>query len=91
LAVLGGHRDIRSLRVLADAARSIRDGFEGLGLQNKAMIVGWYHLKKRCEPCLSRAGRAAAGTTAVRSKPGPGGVVAWSCGGSDRGVTRAGD
>ena len=57
MAVLEVHRGARSLLVLADGTRWIRDGFEGLGLQDKAMIVCWYHLKKRCEQCLSRACR----------------------------------
>jgi hypothetical protein len=60
LAVLGVHRGTSSLLVLADGARWIRDWFEGLGLTNKAMIVCWYHLKKRCEQCLSRACRGRA-------------------------------
>src|SRR5262249_15378213 len=57
LAVLGVHRGRRSLLVLADGARWIRDWFQGLGLKDKAMIVCWYHVKKRCEQCLSRACR----------------------------------
>jgi hypothetical protein len=57
LAVLEVHRGRRSLLVLADGARWIRDWFEGLGLKDKAMIVCWYHLKKRCEQDLSRACR----------------------------------
>src|SRR5262249_35345157 len=60
LAVLGVHRGTPSLLVLADGARWIRDWFEGLGLKNKSMIVCWYHLKKRCEQCLSRACRCRA-------------------------------
>ena len=57
LAVLEVHRGRRSLLALADGARWIRDWFEGLALKNKSMIVCWYHLKKRCEQCLSRACR----------------------------------
>jgi hypothetical protein len=57
LAALEVHRGARSLLVLADGARWIRDRFEGLGLKDKAMIVCWYHLKKRCEQDLSRACR----------------------------------
>ena len=57
LAVLEVHRGTRSLLVLADGARWIRDWFESLGLKDKVMIVCWYHLKKRCEQCLSRAYR----------------------------------
>jgi hypothetical protein len=57
LAVREVHRGTRSLLALADGARWIRDGFEGLALKEKARIVCWYHLKKRCEPGLSRACR----------------------------------
>jgi hypothetical protein len=57
LAASGVHRGTHSLLVLADGARWIRDWFQGLGLKDKAMIVCWYHLKKRCEQCLSRACR----------------------------------
>jgi hypothetical protein len=57
LAVLEVHRGTRSLLALADGAGWIRDWFEHLGLQDKAMIVCWYHVKKRCEQCLSRACR----------------------------------
>jgi hypothetical protein len=60
LAVLGAHRGARSLPALADGAGWIRDWFEGLGLKDKAMIVCWYHVKKRCEQCLSRACRGRA-------------------------------
>jgi hypothetical protein len=60
LAVLEVHRGRRSLLALADGARWIRDWFEGLGLKGKVMIVCWYHLKKRCEQCLSRACRGRA-------------------------------
>jgi hypothetical protein len=57
LAVLEVHRGTRSLLALADGARWSRDWFERLALLDKAMIVCWYHLKKRCEQCLSRACR----------------------------------
>jgi len=60
LAVLEVHRGTRSLLALADGARWIRDWFEGLGLKGKVMIVCWYHLKKRCDQCLSRACRGRA-------------------------------
>src|SRR5262249_5303742 len=36
------------------------DGLEGGGLRGKVMIVCCYHLKKRCEKCLSRACRGRA-------------------------------
>ena len=55
LAVLGVHRGTRRLLVLADGARWIRDWFEGLGLDDKAMIVCWWHLVKRVQQDLSRA------------------------------------
>jgi hypothetical protein len=55
LATLGVHRGTRRLLVLADGARWIRDWFEGLGLDDKAMIVCWWHLVKRCRQDLSRA------------------------------------
>jgi hypothetical protein len=55
LAVLGVHRGTRRLLVLADGARWIRDWFEGLGVDGKAMIVCWWHLVKRCRQDLSRA------------------------------------
>jgi len=60
LAVMEVHRGQCSLLALADGARWIRDWFEGLGLKSKLMIVCWYHLKKRCEQCLSRACRGRA-------------------------------
>jgi hypothetical protein len=55
LAVLGVHRGARRLLVLADGARWIRDWFEGLGVEGKAMIVCWWHLVKRVQQDLSRA------------------------------------
>src|SRR5262249_19109243 len=38
----------------------IRDWFEGLRLEGKAMILCWYHLVKRCEQLLSMACRGRA-------------------------------
>ena len=55
LVVLEVHRGTRSLLVLADGARWIRDWFEDLELRGKTMIVCWYHLFKRCYQDLSRA------------------------------------
>ena len=55
LAVLGVHRGARRLLVLADGARWIRDWFEALGLEDKAMIVCWWHVVKRVQQDLSRA------------------------------------
>ena len=57
LAALEVHRGSRSLLVVADGARWIRDGFGGLGVWGGAMIVCWYHLAKRCQQDLSRACR----------------------------------
>jgi len=55
LAVLDGTRPVL---VLADGASWIRSWFEGLGLPEKAMIVCWYHVTKRCYEDLSGAGFA---------------------------------
>jgi Uncharacterised protein family (UPF0236) len=53
LGVLSGER---RLLVLGDGATWIRTWFEGLGVGSKAMIVCWYHLRKRCYEQLSAAG-----------------------------------
>jgi Uncharacterised protein family (UPF0236) len=53
LGVLSGER---RLLVLGDGASWIRTWFEGLGLPLKAMIVCWWHLRKRCYEQLSAAG-----------------------------------
>src|SRR6185437_2096108 len=53
LGVLGGERQ---LLVLGDGASWIRSWFEGLGVCPKAMIVCWWHLRKRCYEQLSSAG-----------------------------------
>ena len=53
LGVLGGER---RLLVLGDGAAWIRTWFEGLGVSPKAMIVCWWHLRKRCYENLSAAG-----------------------------------
>ncbi len=55
LAVLGVHRGTRRLLVLADGARWIRDWFEGLGIDDKTLIVCWWHVVKRVQQDLSRA------------------------------------
>ena len=57
LAVLGVHRGTRRLLVLADGARRIRGWFEALGLDDKTMIVCWWHVVKRRQQDLSRACR----------------------------------
>jgi len=53
LGVLCGER---RLLVLGDGASWIRSWFEGLGIAPKAMIVCWWHLRKRCYESLSTAG-----------------------------------
>jgi Uncharacterised protein family (UPF0236) len=53
LGVLSGER---LLLVLGDGAGWIRTWFEGLGIAAKAMIVCWWHLRKRCYAELSAAG-----------------------------------
>src|SRR5512135_1006191 len=56
LLTLGVLRGERRLLVLGDGASWIRTWFEGLGVSPKAMIVCWYHLRKRCYEQLSAAG-----------------------------------
>jgi Uncharacterised protein family (UPF0236) len=46
----------RRLLVLGDGASWIRTWFEGLGIGLKAMIVCWWHLRRRCYEDLSSAG-----------------------------------
>ncbi len=46
----------RRLLVLGDGASWVRTWFESLGIDPKAMIVCWWHLRKRCSECLSLAG-----------------------------------
>ena len=53
LGVLSGER---RLLILGDGASWIRTWFEGLGVPLKAMIVCWWHLRKRCYEQLSAAG-----------------------------------
>jgi hypothetical protein len=53
LGVLSGER---RLLVVGDGASWIRTWFEGLGLPCKAMVVCWWHLRKRCYESLSSAG-----------------------------------
>jgi uncharacterized protein UPF0236 len=53
LGVLSGQR---RLLVLGDGAAWIRTWFEGLGISPKAMIVCWWHLRKRCYEQMSSAG-----------------------------------
>jgi Uncharacterised protein family (UPF0236) len=55
LGVLDGGR---RLLVLGDGAAWIRAWFEGLGIPPKAMVLCWWHLRKRCYESLSSAGGA---------------------------------
>jgi len=45
LGVLSGER---RLLVLGDGAAGIRAWFESLGISLQAMILCWWHLRKRC-------------------------------------------
>jgi hypothetical protein len=56
LLEFGVLRGERPLWVLGDGAAWIRTWFEGLGVVPKAMIVCWWHLRKRCDERLSSAG-----------------------------------
>jgi Uncharacterised protein family (UPF0236) len=53
LGVLDGGR---RLLVVGDGAAWIRTWFEGLGIPSKAMVVCWWHLRKRCYESMSSAG-----------------------------------
>ena len=53
LGVLSGER---RLLVLGDGAAGIRTWFESLGISLQAMIVCWWHLRKRCSEPMSSAG-----------------------------------
>jgi hypothetical protein len=53
LGVLDGQR---RLLVLGDGAAWIRTWYEGLGISPKAMILCWWHLRKRCYEQMSSAG-----------------------------------
>jgi Uncharacterised protein family (UPF0236) len=56
LLELGALAQARRLLVLGDGAAWIRGWFEGLGIPLAAMIVCWWHLRKRCYEQLSSAG-----------------------------------
>jgi hypothetical protein len=56
LLELGVLRGARRLLVVGDGAAWIRTWFEGLGISPKAMLVCWWHLRKRCYEQLSAAG-----------------------------------
>ena len=53
LGVLNGENQ---LLVLGDGATWIRTWFESLGICHKAMILCWWHLRKRCYEQMSLAG-----------------------------------
>jgi hypothetical protein len=53
LGVLSGER---RLLVLGDGAAWIRTWFESLGISLKAMVLCWWHLRKRCYEQMSLAG-----------------------------------
>jgi hypothetical protein len=53
LGVLSGDR---RLLVLGDGATWIRNWFESLGICLKAMVLCWWHLRKRCYEQMSLAG-----------------------------------
>jgi hypothetical protein len=56
LAELGILSGQRRLLVLGDGASWIRTWFESLGISPKAMILCWWHLRKRCYQQMSSAG-----------------------------------
>src|SRR5262249_10300248 len=56
LLELGGLSGERRLLGLGDGAAWIRAWFEGVGISLCAMIVCWWHLRKRCDEQMSSAG-----------------------------------
>ena len=56
LLELGVLSSERRLLILGDGAAWIRTWFESLGISLKAMIVCWWHLRKRCYEQMSSAG-----------------------------------
>jgi hypothetical protein len=56
LLELGVLRGERRLLVLGDGAAWIRTWFESLEIPSKAMILCWWHLRKRCYEQMSLAG-----------------------------------
>jgi hypothetical protein len=56
LMELGVLRGARRLLVLGDGAGWIRAWYEGLGVTPRALIVCWWHLRKRCYEQISLAG-----------------------------------
>lgn len=53
LGVLSG---ARQLLVLGDGATWILTWYEGVGISSKAMILCWWHLRKRCYEQINSAG-----------------------------------
>ena len=56
LLELGVLRGDRRLLILGDGAAWIRTWFESLGISLKAMVLCWWHLRKRCYESMSSAG-----------------------------------
>ena len=56
VAPVGGSQRRRRLLVLGDGAAWIRAWFESLGISLQAMILCWWHLRKRCYEQMSSAG-----------------------------------
>jgi hypothetical protein len=56
LLELGVLRGERQLLVVGDGAGWIRTWFESLGISSKAMVLCWWHLRKRCYESMSSAG-----------------------------------
>jgi hypothetical protein len=56
LVELGVLRGERRLLVLGDGAGWIRAWYQGLAIESRAMIVCWWHLRKRCYEPISLAG-----------------------------------
>jgi hypothetical protein len=66
LAALGVPQGKRRLLFLGDGARWIREWYEGLQAEGKAMLLCWYHLVKRSEQLLSLACRGREHRAAVQ-------------------------
>ena len=65
LGVLSGER---RLLVLGDGAAWIRAWFESLGISLQAMILCWWHLRKRCYESMSSAGGRQGSPPRVRER-----------------------
>lgn len=55
LLMLGLREKVHRLLFVCDGARWIRSWFAGLSFAGTAMVLCWYHLRKRCEQGLSMA------------------------------------